>query len=65
MAVKSRGVSFNSFTVSKGEKTRKGAAQGVPVLHHDETGVRVAGRLQWGRVSSPPMLTYCSVHARA
>jgi transposase len=33
------------------------------VLHNDETGVRVAGRLQWVHVSSTPTLTHFGVHA--
>jgi transposase len=46
------------------EETLKAEAQAAAVLHHDETGVRVAGRLQWVHVSSTPTLTHFGVHPR-
>lgn len=46
------------------EETLKAEAQTAPVLHHDETGVRVAGRLQWVHVSSTATLTHFGVHAK-
>jgi transposase len=46
------------------EDALKAAAQAAPVLHHDETGVRVAGRLQWVHVSSTSTLTHFGVHAK-
>ncbi len=46
------------------EAALKGEAQGAPVLHNDETGVRVAGRLQWVHVSSTATLTHFGVHAK-
>lgn len=35
-----------------------------PVSHHDETGLRVAGKLQWGFVASTALFTYLFIHAR-
>jgi transposase len=46
------------------EDALKTQAQAAPVLHNDETGVRVAGRLQWVHVSSTPTLTHFGVHPK-
>jgi transposase len=46
------------------EEALKAEAQAAPVLHNDETGVRVAGRLQWVHVSSTPTLTHFGVHPK-
>lgn len=36
----------------------------APVSHHDETGVRVAGKLHWGWVASTTLWTYLFIHAK-
>ena len=46
------------------EEKLKTRAQAAPVLRNDETGVRVAGRLQWVHVSSTATLTHCGAHAK-
>ncbi len=46
------------------EDSLKAQARATPVLHNDETGVRVAGRLQWVHVSSTATLTHFGVHAK-
>jgi transposase len=42
----------------------KAALLRAPVLHHDETGVRRAGRLAWAHVTSTSRLTHYAVHAK-
>jgi transposase len=36
----------------------------APVSHHDETGVRVAGKLNWGWVTCTSLWTYLFIHAK-
>lgn len=40
------------------------AAQQAGVLHGDESGVRVGGKLSWLHVASTPLLTHYTVHAK-
>lgn len=40
------------------------ALQRVPVLHSDETGVRLSGRLAWAHVASTARLTHYAIHAK-
>ena len=51
-------------TLAPLEETIKAQAQAASVLHNDETGVRVAGSLQWVHVSSTATLTHYGVHAK-
>jgi transposase len=44
------------------EAQLKRQAQAAPILHNDETGMRVAGRGQWVHVSSTRTLTHYAVH---
>lgn len=48
-------------TLAPVEEALKAQAQAAPVLHNDETGIRVAGGLQWVHVSSTPTLTHYGV----
>ncbi len=46
------------------EEQIKEALVAADVLHNDETGVRVAGRLHWLHVASTQQLTHYGVHAK-
>lgn len=46
------------------EAAIKDALRQAPLLHHDETGVRRAGRLAWAHVTSTDRLTHYAIHAQ-
>ncbi len=46
------------------EQHIKEALLQAPVLHHDETGVRRAGKLAWAHVTSTARLTHYAIHAK-
>jgi transposase len=46
------------------EQHIKDALVHAPVLHHDETGVRRAGKLAWAHVTSTSRLTHYAIHAK-
>jgi transposase len=46
------------------ERQIKAALTRAPVLHHDETGVRRAGKLAWAHVTSTSRLTHYAVHSK-
>jgi len=46
------------------EEQIKKALIHADVAHHDETGVRVQGQLEWVHVSSTPRLTHYAVHPK-
>src|SRR5262249_11516055 len=46
------------------EQHIKDALARAPVLHHDETGVRRAGKLAWAHVTSTSRLTHYAIHTK-
>ena len=46
------------------ETAIKDALRQAPLLHHDETGVRRAGRLAWAHVTCTDQLTHYAIHAK-
>jgi transposase len=46
------------------ERHIKDALSHAPVLHHDETGVRRAGKLAWAHVTRTSRLTHYAVHPK-
>jgi transposase len=57
-------VQQSAATLAPVEARLKVALRQAPVLHHDETGVRRAGRLAWAHVASTSRLTHYAVHAQ-
>lgn len=51
-------------TLAPIEEAVKTALAHAPVLHHDETGVRRAGRLAWAHVTCTGRLTHYAIHAK-
>lgn len=46
------------------EAAIKDALRRAPLLHHDETGVRRAGKLAWAHVTSTNQVTHYAIHAK-
>ncbi len=46
------------------ETQLKATLHAAPLLHSDETGVRVAGKTAWAHVTSTATLTHYAVHAK-
>jgi transposase len=57
-------VQQGAATLAPVEVQLKAALGHAPVLHSDETGVRVAGQLAWAHVASTDRLTHYAVHAK-
>jgi transposase len=51
-------------TLAPVEVQVKAALQQAPVLHSDETGVRLTGRLAWAHVASTARLTHYAIHPK-
>ncbi len=59
-----RWVQQGAQTLKPVEEAIKAALQRAPVLHCDETGVRLAGTLAWSHVASTSRLTHYAIHPK-
>lgn len=59
-----RWVAQGAETLRPVEEAIKAALSRAPVLHHDETGVRRAGKLAWAHVTCTARLTHYAIHAQ-
>ncbi len=59
-----RWVQQGAQTLKPVEEAIKAALQRAPVLHCDETGVRLAGTLAWSQVASTSRLTHYAIHPK-